>query len=293
MRKLLRPEEPNIFKNDVSTASEEVSKNIAQKKDPEFPGIWSKFKQEFTEAQLGKCGFCESHVLGMQYGDVEHFQPKAEVHELDDDPDRWGTESLWKSSVEGRYTKKNIIKPGYWWRAYEWDNYLLSCQICNQQWKQNLYPVDGPRVLTKDAETTEIPLLLSPFDTDPENHFAYGRLGEIWGLTVQGRATIVTCGLDRPSLRLARYKTARVTHERLDEIAGSITEREMLRLLRYIAEDGKESQAFCGMVKTIFFQRTKLRWENLGEIICNLEKSRVKANQCEFCGSVTGDSAKA
>lgn len=251
------------------------------KKEELFPGIWSKHKQRFTRAQRGKCAYCEGAVLGLQYGDVEHIRPKAEIHALPDDPAKWGKEGFWSSSVEGRKAEAPVIKPGYWWLAYDWSNYLLSCQICNQQWKANFFPVQGKHPnappTTGAVASTCSPLLLSPFelDFDPSKHFDYGRLGEIIHQTERGRATIGTCGLDRPSLRLARYKLARATHEHLDEIARDVTERDVLRVLTYIERDGDETQPFCGMVRTIFTRRTQLSWDQLAEVIDKLRRSRT------------------
>ncbi|MGN7874147.1 hypothetical protein ACTJKJ_11315 [Roseateles sp. 22389] len=253
-----------------------------EKKEELFPSLWSKHKHKFSRAQRGKCAYCEGLILGLQYGDVEHIQPKAEIHDLPDDPAHWGQEGFWSSSVEGRKAVGQPIKPGYWWRAYDWNNYLLSCQICNQQWKANFFPVDGvhpkgPPVEGHETEPVCTPWLLSPFDEgfDPSRHFDYGRIGEILGCSEWGRMTIATCGLDRPSLRLARYKLARATHEHLDEIARDVTERDVLRVLTYIERDGEETQAFCGMVRTIFTRRTGLPWKKLGELTEQLRNRGV------------------
>ncbi|WP_157660551.1 hypothetical protein [Burkholderia ubonensis] len=277
MRKLFRPDEHHAFEDAVRDAKKNVDADIKKKSETvEFPSKWSAFKDIFVKAQRGKCGYCEGRVWGLQYGDIEHFQPKAEVHELSDNPDHWGRETPWESTVEQRKTE-NTLKPGYWWQAYEWSNYLISCQICNQQWKKNLYPLKEPRTQPPHRDDCEQPLLLSPFleDFDPAEHFEYGRLGEISGKSEQGRATIVTCGLDRPSLRLARYEQAKATHEHLDEIAGDITERDMLEMLRYIKRDGDEARPYCGMVHTIFKQRTGLTWEQLSKLISRLEASQT------------------
>lgn len=274
MREIKRPEEPLNFNNATSHARGTVGASIVSGVPATYPGLWSKYKAIFSKAQLGKCAYCEGQVLGLQYGDVEHIQPKAEVHTLDDNPNSWGREIPWSSSVEGRKAKGAAIKPGYWWRAYCWDNYLLSCQICNQQWKANFYPIVGEHVIapTTCAGRT---LLLSPFDVgfDPSAHFVFGRLGEISALSDEGRATIATCGLDRPSLRSARFKTALATHEHLDEIAQDLTEREVLRILRYIARDGQDSQPYCGMVRIIFIHRTGLPWDKLRDLISALSAS--------------------
>lgn len=272
VRKLARPAIHSDFESTVTSVRGTVKTAVKANQPLDFPADWSRFKIDFTNAQKGKCGFCEGPVLGLQYGDVEHFRPKSEVSELNEDPNSWGHEEVWKSTVIGRTFKSTLTKPGYWWRAYDWHNYLLSCQICNQQWKGSLFPVVlNQRVLDPESQTEEQPLLLSPFeDFEPAEHFKYGRLGEISGLSDKGRATIITCGLDRPSLRLARYRTAKATHEHLDEIAGNITEREMLQLLRYIEQAGAELQPYCGMVQTIFQSRTGMAWEKLSLLIVTL-----------------------
>jgi hypothetical protein len=274
MFKTQRPLVHGDFEPKVSTAKKAVKDAIDRNQNPEFPPAWSdrSFKGEFVTAQHGKCGFCEGLVIGNQYGDIEHFRPKAEVHELVDNPERWGVERRANSTVTDRDTKKPIVKPGYWWRAYDWDNFLLSCLTCNQVWKANLFPVKGARA--RKDRVPENALLLSPFDKfNPSEHFEYGRLGEIIGTSEQGRATIITCGLDRPSLRLARYQIAVATHTTLDEVADDVSDDIILRGLRAIATNGDPKQIFCGMVQTIFERRTGLPWKKLQHLITVLEKS--------------------
>jgi 5-methylcytosine-specific restriction endonuclease McrA len=274
MLKLDRPLEARNFDRATQSTRAKVAASVAKGGTVSYPNLWSPYKAAFIEAQFGKCAYCEGQVWGLQYGDVEHIQPKAEVHTLEDNPEQWGVEEPWSSSVKGRKAKATIIKPGYWWRAYCWDNYLISCQVCNQQWKANFYPVDGEHVI---APTTGMgkPLLLSPFDEDfdPASHFSFGRLGEICGLSEEGKATISTCGLDRASLRLARYKIARVTHEHLDEIARNVTQRDVLRVLSCIAQDGEARHPHSGMVRVIFVQRTGLTWDQLDQLILRLRTS--------------------
>ncbi|MCO7626927.1 hypothetical protein NJC08_10920 [Pseudomonas fluorescens] len=282
MRKLVRPPIAADFEEKTKSTKAAVAKAVANRGDVCFSNLWSDYKKDFSQAQLGRCGYCEGQVLGLQYGDVEHIQPKAEVHTLEDKPEDWGREVPWSSSVAGRKRKNSVIKPGYWWRAYSWDNYLLSCQICNQQWKTNFYPVAGVHVVCPTQ--TCRPLLLSPFDDhfEAQIHFTYGRLGEIRALTDEGKATIATCGLDRPSLRLARYKIARATHEHLDEIARDVTERDVLRVLECIAEDGCETRPYCGMVRVIFFQRTEMQWDDLYDLIsCLRESGNADRSLCD------------
>ncbi|WP_038491453.1 hypothetical protein [Janthinobacterium agaricidamnosum] len=114
--------------------------------------------------------------------------------------------------------------------------------------------------------------------------FDYGRLGEIvpFNQSPYGKATIQTCGLDRPSLRQARFKLANTTHERIDELSNDITERELLWVLDAIFRDGADNQWYCGMVRTIYEQRTGQTWEELEALIKLLRlKPDLSARLCE------------
>ena len=67
-----------------------------------------------------KCEFCESDMMHTGYGDVEHFRPKG----------------AWK-----QHEGSPLQYPGYFWLSYSWDNLFLSCTLCNQRYKQNLFPL--------------------------------------------------------------------------------------------------------------------------------------------------------
>ena len=73
---------------------------------------WSGSKATLKRESAGKCAYCEADTAVVAHGDVEHFRPK----DL------------------------------YWWLAYSMDNYNFSCQICNQTYKSNHFPVSGPRL---------------------------------------------------------------------------------------------------------------------------------------------------
>src|SRR5207253_16064 len=97
-------------------------------------------KKALIEAQHSKCCFCESKT-GYD-GDVEHFRPKAG----------------YQQAPKGR-----LLRPGYYWLAYTWDNLLLSCSACNQRHKRNLFPLTNPNQRAKshaDDVTLETPLFL-------------------------------------------------------------------------------------------------------------------------------------
>ncbi|MCB9846768.1 MAG: hypothetical protein H6811_12380, partial [Phycisphaeraceae bacterium] len=138
-----------------------------------------------------------------------------------------GVEDAETGTVIGR-TFQNTQRPGYWWRAYDWSNYVVTCFRCNSTWKKCLFPLaTGPRTAKPDRGADERALLLDPYvepgsDADPVRHLRFqdgraapddpaprGVPGQVVGETEEGRETIRSCGLDRPSLVDARSRVAR------------------------------------------------------------------------------------
>lgn len=77
---------------------------------------WKPAKGALKADTGGKCAYCEASTDVVAHGDVEHFRPKSI----------------------------------YWWLAFTFDNYLFSCQICNQTYKGDQFPISG-LVLTEPA----------------------------------------------------------------------------------------------------------------------------------------------
>lgn len=59
----------------------------------------------------GKCAYCESRIVTIYSGDIEHFRPKGGFHNSNTEP---------------------LTKPGYYWLASDWENLLFACPFCNQ-----------------------------------------------------------------------------------------------------------------------------------------------------------------
>ena len=135
---------------------------------------WKPAKDQLRAEAHNKCAYCEAPTKVVAHGDVEHYRPKSE----------------------------------YWWLAYCYDNYLYSCQICNQVFKRDKFPVNGARLQAppidqhstdetlEDWQTrlcpdpirpaegythaqyladheAERPLLLNPYLDEPEKHLAW------------------------------------------------------------------------------------------------------------------------
>ncbi len=138
-------------------------------------------------AQHDKCAFCESKFAHIGFGDVEHFRPKAAVVQKDGDA---------------------LEKPGYYWLVYEWSNLFLSCQLCNQRFKRNLFPLRNPRKRARshnDKLGDEKPLLLDPATTNPIKHIGFrDEVAYPINGSKAGAITIEVFGLNRPELVEAR-----------------------------------------------------------------------------------------
>ncbi len=139
-------------------------------------------KAALRKAQHDKCCFCESKVTHISYGDVEHFRPKAGVKQRTGVP---------------------MEKPGYYWLAYEWSNLFFSCQLCNQRYKETLFPLikQGDRAKShNDVINLEKPLFINP--TEDVEKFISFREEVIFAIgdKPRGKATIKALGLDRDEL---------------------------------------------------------------------------------------------
>jgi uncharacterized protein (TIGR02646 family) len=149
-------------------------------------------KNTLRLAQHRKCAFCESIFEATGYGDVEHFRPKGGYKQRETD---------------------QLKRPGYYWLAYEWSNLFYSCQLCNQQFKRNLFPLkDGRRRARAHTHnlTKEEPLLVDPSRLDPALfiEFRRERAHAVNGCR-EGETTIAVLGLNRQELMDARGKRLR------------------------------------------------------------------------------------
>ncbi|MGB1109954.1 MAG: hypothetical protein ACPG4N_06345 [Gammaproteobacteria bacterium] len=85
--------------------------------DPEFSSAWWRTSKDQLKIEAhNKCAYCEADVSVVAHGDVEHYRPKS----------------------------------SYWWLAYCYDNYLYSCQICNQTFKGKHFPIHGNEMPSAD-----------------------------------------------------------------------------------------------------------------------------------------------
>lgn len=147
-----------------------------------------KVKRIIKAKQYNKCCFCEKDQED-EHGHVEHYRPK-----------------------EGYKTAKggNLIKPGYYWLGYVWNNLYFVCFACNSvEYKGNLFPLsdEGFRANSHhDNINNEDALILDPGGSkNPRDHIFFQRNLPAWK-SDEGENTIKICGIDRDALNSKREK---------------------------------------------------------------------------------------
>ena len=270
-----RPAKPADFDDKCEAPKNAVSKAIASNESTiDFgDGVWGNYKGVLSDAQSGKCGYCEIFVVAGQNGDVEHYRPKAQAFAEIRNP---GSEKDNLGNVKNRRFGGKT-KPAYWQYAYEWNNYLLSCMNCNQKWKRDYFPVEGPRAIAPGK--VEEALLLNPYSRrDPINHLYFDDLGAIsaFNKSKYGQATIDTCGLYRASLTRARVQQARSAHQLARELlvaTDSGSDDDYATAVLDIHEAGKTEYQFAGIVRAVIKHRCKMKWKEIEDMAAHFEGS--------------------
>ena len=140
------PDVADWIKN-AKTHSEELKNKKTHSEREEYMknhGIWSKFKPILTKYFGEKCWYSECALDG-SFSDVDHFRPKS----------------------RSRDEKGNIIlHDGYWWLAYDYLNYRLSCEKSNRNFggggKNDMFPLKPGTVASTQGYSNDIHILLDP-----------------------------------------------------------------------------------------------------------------------------------
>jgi len=180
-----RGEEPVQRLIALMKAEREIKRGSIDKH--KFESKWRPTKKQLQLETNGKCAYCETTITESMHGDVEHYRPKSE----------------------------------YWWLAYVYDNYLASCQLCNQKFKKAFFEIldsskrlEAPQVSAtmtdqeienlarsaipdpldqamvdefEHAHEEERPLILNPYIDEPSDVFAW-KVREIEEIDVVPRA---------------------------------------------------------------------------------------------------------
>lgn len=184
-------------------------------------------KKAVSDLSFNKGAYCESKVLAIDDGDIEHFRPKGEI------------------TIEN----KTSLKPGYYWLGANWENLFLSCKHCNQARKQplpdgtiktlgkkNQFPLSNnkKRIQShkrKIADEEPFRLLIDPCIDNPLDHIQFNEKGLISPKKLadnsndkKGEASIFVFALLRKNLVEAREKEALKLMAALTTFASHVQE---------------------------------------------------------------------
>ena len=142
--------------------------------------LYKAMKTTYYENFHGKCAYCEKKIEKPYESELEHYRPKKEVTYVNDKP-----VTIIKNGVETKH-------PGYYWLVYDWENLLISCQICNKPnnnensklGKRRRFPLrDNNYAIELGEEAHEQELLINPVKEDPRLYLKYdsetGHINEI------------------------------------------------------------------------------------------------------------------
>lgn len=132
----------------AAKTSDERKKILKRKSSSD---VWRDYYALLPENLKKKCWYCEAEEIRSDMP-VDHFRPKNKVYEADD-------------------------HDGYWWLAFDWENYRCACTYCNsyrisdetQGGKQDKFPLFPDCVRAEcpeDDVKQEHPALLDPFEPD-------------------------------------------------------------------------------------------------------------------------------
>jgi uncharacterized protein (TIGR02646 family) len=152
--------------------------------------VWIATKPALMVLTGNKCAYCESRLIDTQLVDVDHFRPKEGAENGDGTSDH----------------------PFYGWLAYEWENLLPACSVCNRRGRSDgrfvgkgrLFPVTGARasILSSvgQCRSEEADTLVDPSDDEPHHHLTFNEKGECVPKSKRGEISISIFGLNRQSL---------------------------------------------------------------------------------------------
>jgi uncharacterized protein (TIGR02646 family) len=209
-------------------------------------------KGELLRLSGNKCAYCESILGVISTGDIENFRPKA--------------------GAKG-FNKEEYAPMHYWWLAYSWDNLFVACQICNQKYKRDYFPLEQEqfrcRIGATDTELMmEQALLIDPCLDNPGEHLAFEENGYVNELSKKGKVTIEILGLNRTELVDRRRKEADQLKDKLEimRFTTDLSNRFTKDFTAYIKElyADMPAQEYVALQRTVFenwYEQNSALWE--------------------------------
>lgn len=134
MIKIIKNAKPQILVNNAEQWTDDYLEAL-NKPDPVPETIKNRYKHPEIKDALevethGKCAYCESKILHVSYGDIEHILPK------------------------NKDARPDLI--------VEWSNLTLACEVCNRDNKKAYYNPDDPLINPIEDDPSNFLLALGP-----------------------------------------------------------------------------------------------------------------------------------
>lgn len=253
---------------DWATRAEDLKKQLIEEDDPVKRSkiiskneIWSEVKQALRNLFHQKCWYTESPQAGTDT-DVDHFRPKKKVFErTKDDP-----------------------HPGYWWLAYDLENYRYSCIYANRLrrdvetdvvgGKADRFPVvESTRAMSPEADwRSEKTYLIDPCNPDEVAMITFKEDGEAMArfpATEEYKYAMATLSIECYNINHSEFVKARMDLKaKIEELRIEASRyfarledgdadhkrsyRNIIRELRKMRESDAPYSAFCIAVTDSF-----------------------------------------
>lgn len=198
----------------AAKASEHVRKRAANPgEDLDFPEFWNEpdVRGALHAMQGWACAYCQRQ-LEHDRGYVDHFRPKR----------------------GGRVAGHG----GYWWLAYAFGNYLLSCGICNSNCKSNKFPLapGAQRVdhASRAMISTEARLLIDPAEDPVEDWIRVDWMSSLEEGVVKVRPSVREGSVEKLRATMTidffrlneSYKCRRLRRLAIDDVLRALKQRD-------------------------------------------------------------------
>ncbi|MDQ5929799.1 MAG: hypothetical protein QG594_1580 [Bacteroidota bacterium] len=169
----------------------------------------SDVKTSLKKMFKNKCAFCESRITHIDYGQIEHFKPKSKYPNL----------------------------------CFDWENFLLSCSICNgKSNKGDKFPLeneDGP--------------FINPVDENPDDFlkFEFDKITQtflIFPKNNRGFTTIKELGLDRDDL----IENRTIELSKIIYTLDLVLKCNKVEVLEAFIKEFSEKDQYYAFIKVIF-----------------------------------------
>lgn len=201
---------------------------------------WGKLKRWLSELSDRKCWYCEGASRRAPF-DVDHFRPKL------------------ATTVDRARLQDH---EGYYWLAYSWTNFRLSCQDCNRpekdesgvlRGKSNEFPLkdEAPRCFVSSQDTnSEEPRFLDPCCESDVGLLAHPLDGEVKPVFPEGtweyqraRYTIDTLRFNSPEVPQEKRRCWQILAIVIRS-AGDNPDEDTKNLLQHHASRAREYSSF-------------------------------------------------